>query len=367
LLFAVLSTCKAMSGLAIPDHDPCCERVVVSGACSYRGCAKPDALGIFTRRTDWRSADGRSVWQKDEVQPDDLHFDALAHRAVDGSSNATGATVAVYLYYLASHGSWALGQHRQLTDDNYARSVATVAACPSNTLHPWSYWWAGGFGPLSGVSGVFSTMTTAAPRRTPMGWTTNPRYPLTVRCHVLPPPPPPSSPPPPNPPPPPPPGPPPPVRLIPGPFSGRLEIFHTGVHDEEEFLVGFDGTLRGGDGVLRTGTPAPPRVSKWGTVCDDGFDTAAAVVACRHLGLGRPLKIWSRAYQVRNLGTLVFTRHCFTSRHMCTNQPAFHCPPHPHCPRDCATITRLLLNIRPPSDSPCVCHIPYSIGHGNIV
>ena len=32
-------------------------------------------------------------------------------------------------------------------------------------------------------------------------------------------------------------------------------------------------------------------------------------------------------------------------------------------------LTRLLRNIRPPSDPPCACHThtPYNIGHGNIV
>ena len=55
--------------------------------------------------------------------------------------------------------------------------------------------------------------------------------------------------------------PPPPVRLTPGPFTGRLEVQHGGV---------------------------------WGTVCDDNFHYSDAAVACRQLGLGRVLKVWTR-------------------------------------------------------------------------
>lgn len=272
----------------------------MSGACSYRGCAKPDALGVYTRRPSWRSPDGRDVWAKDAEQPAELHFDALAHRAVDGSSNSTGATIDVFLYYLLSHSLWAIGPQQRLTEDNYARSVVSAAACPTNTLQPWTYWWSGGVGPLERVS---TYSTSAAPlRRTPRGWISNARYPLTVSCYVHPPPPPPLPPPPPDSPPPPPPGPPPPVRLVPGPYSGRLEIFHSGLlppEDDTAAPQGGDvfgsGGAPGTDGVMRPAAPVRRPVSQWGTVCDDHFDAFAAAVACRHLGLGRPLQIWTRA------------------------------------------------------------------------
>jgi len=42
-------------------------------------------------------------------------------------------------------------------------------------------------------------------------------------------------------------------------------------------------------------------------------------------------------------------------------------PPHLQSLRYCKTIARLLRNIRPPSDPPCVCHVPYNIGNNNIV
>ena len=40
---------------------------------------------------------------------------------------------------------------------------------------------------------------------------------------------------------------------------------------------------------------------------------------------------------------------------------------HLHCPHCCNTIARLLGNIRPPLDLPCVCDTPYNIGNNNIV
>jgi len=46
-----------------------CEQVVLSGGCSYKGCAKPDALGVFSRSANWRTADGRYVYARDEVRP----------------------------------------------------------------------------------------------------------------------------------------------------------------------------------------------------------------------------------------------------------------------------------------------------------
>jgi len=42
-------------------------------------------------------------------------------------------------------------------------------------------------------------------------------------------------------------------------------------------------------------------------------------------------------------------------------------PAHLHCPHCCSTIVRLLGNIRPPLDLPCVRHTPYTIGNNNIV
>ena len=49
-----------------------CEQVVLSGGCSYKGCAKPDALGVFSRAANWRTADGRYVYARDEVWPPQL-------------------------------------------------------------------------------------------------------------------------------------------------------------------------------------------------------------------------------------------------------------------------------------------------------
>merc|ERR1740139_766195 len=52
----------------LSPHCPC-EQVVLSGGCSYKGCAKPDALGVFSRRANWRTADGRYVYARDVVRP----------------------------------------------------------------------------------------------------------------------------------------------------------------------------------------------------------------------------------------------------------------------------------------------------------
>ena len=234
-----------------------CEQVVLSGGCSYKGCAKPDALGVFTRSANWRTGDGRYVYSRDEVQPPQLHRDVQTHRAYDATSNSN-RTEGVYLYFLPQAGAaasaeglgaWVVGPHETLNDDNYARSSATAEACP-NRASGWKFWWGGGVSPL----GLYTT-------RYAPGWATSSRYPVQIACWSPPPKPPPPPPRPPPPPPPPPPMPPPPVRLVPGPFTGRLELQHGGV---------------------------------WGTVCDDNFHYSDATVACRQLGLGRVLKVWTR-------------------------------------------------------------------------
>jgi len=50
---------------------------------------------------------------------------------------------------------------------------------------------------------------------------------------------------------------------------------------------------------------------------------------------------------------LAYTRYCFTSRLLCTNQSSLHCPSHLHRPHGCDIIAILLRNSRPPSDPPC--------------
>ena len=67
---------------------------------------------------------------------------------------------------------------------------------------------------------------------------------------------------------------------------------------------------------------------------------------------------------------LAFTIYSFTPKISCTtstSQSSFYCPLHLHCPHSCNTIARLMSNIQPPPDLPCVCHTPYNIGDGNIV
>jgi len=63
----------------------------------------------------------------------------------------------------------------------------------------------------------------------------------------------------------------------------------------------------------------------------------------------------------------VFTRYCFTSRLICTNQPSFYCLPPPALPTRlhyyCITIAQYAIPLR----TPCVCHTPYNIGHDNVV
>ena len=205
-----------------------CDQVVVTGACSYRGCAKPDALGVFTKRSGWRTPDGRHVYVKDGVQPSPgqgLHADAFYHRSFDDSSGANrSGDGGVYLYYLRSQSRWVVGPRATLDDDAYARSMVTDAACPTQA-NSWSFWWGGGVSPLSlrtafagGVSYYSSTAR---------GWVRPAKYPLSIACWASPPSPPPPPPRPPPPPPPPPPMPPPPLRLVPGPFTGRLEVFYS--------------------------------------------------------------------------------------------------------------------------------------------
>jgi len=56
---------------------------------------------------------------------------------------------------------------------------------------------------------------------------------------------------------------------------------------------------------------------------------------------------------------LAFTRYCFTSRLLGTNQASFYCPSHLHCLRYCNTVARPLRNMRPPHRPP-LC-MPYTI------
>ena len=257
-----------------------CDQVIVTGGCSTRGCAKPDVLGVFTRQPAWRTPDGRHVYVKERVQPAPglgLHADAYNHNAIDDTSGANASAPGVYLYFRGSR--WVIGPRAQLDDDVYARSSVTAAPCPTQTS-AWSVWWGGGVSPLSVRTG-YSTGLSFYPT-TPRGWLRLVRYPLAISCWASPPSPPPPPPRPPPPPPPPPPMPPPPVRLVPGPYTGRLEIYHSKA-----------GTLIANRLVQRLpGVSAAAVVSAWGTVCDDGFDRNDAAVACRQLGLGRVLRYW---------------------------------------------------------------------------
>lgn len=276
-----------------------CDKVVVTGACSVTGCAKPDALGVYSRRPTWRTADGRYVYVRDADQPAmHMHFEAIAHKAVDDSSGADSSDSNVYLFYHTPLRTWAIGPRKSLGDDNYARSGSTDAACPNEAGHSWQFWW----------GGAGTSLTTASALRISggRGWRVSARYPMQVSCWASPPSPPPPPPLPPSPSPPPPPAPPPPIRLNPGPYQGRLEVYWAGKSSygsqvSSSFSLSrltlmrlnlMKGLPPGGTGQ----PPAPPNrtVAAWGTVCDDGFDLRDAFVACRQLGLGRPIKYWHK-------------------------------------------------------------------------
>jgi len=64
---------------------------------------------------------------------------------------------------------------------------------------------------------------------------------------------------------------------------------------------------------------------------------------------------------------LAFTSCCFTSKLYCGSQSSLSPPLHLQSLPYCNTIARPLRNIRPPSDSPCICNTTYNIGNGNIV
>ena len=49
------------------------------------------------------------------------------------------------------------------------------------------------------------------------------------------------------------------------------------------------------------------------------------------------------------------------------SQSPLYCLLHLLCSHYCNTVVRLMRNIRPPPDPPCICHTPYNIGSGNSV
>ena len=257
-----------------------CDKVVVTGACSSTGCAKPDALGVYTLRSTWRTGDGRYVYVKDDDQPHQhLHSELIAHKMVDESSG-TNKSATGYLYFNSGLGRWVVGPNQLLNDDNYARSVTTRAACPDAIGRAWLFWWSGQLPTVRLPSGLRITAT--------RGWKQSPRYPLQVTCWANPPSPPPPPPSPPSPSPPPPPAPPPPLRLVPGPYQGRLEIYYVS-RTTPSYYPSLPPTL------LQRLRASQANRSGWGTICDDGFDARDAAVACRQLGLGRPLRFWHGA------------------------------------------------------------------------
>jgi len=74
---------------------------------------------------------------------------------------------------------------------------------------------------------------------------------------------------------------------------------------------------------------------------------------------------WSAHNTNAKMKGLAFTRYSFTPKPSFTSQSSLYCPLHLLCSHYCSTIARLLRNIRPPPDPPCICHTSYRIGSGN--
>eukprot|EP00316_Scyphosphaera_apsteinii_P002623 CAMPEP_0119320658 /NCGR_PEP_ID=MMETSP1333-20130426/53042_1 /TAXON_ID=418940 /ORGANISM="Scyphosphaera apsteinii, Strain RCC1455" /LENGTH=105 /DNA_ID=CAMNT_0007327421 /DNA_START=175 /DNA_END=489 /DNA_ORIENTATION=+ len=66
-----------------------CDDILVTGACSIRGCAKPDALGVYSRIPNKRTSDGRYVYTKDRTKAMPIHPDIERHAALDETSEST--------------------------------------------------------------------------------------------------------------------------------------------------------------------------------------------------------------------------------------------------------------------------------------